>query len=46
MIRGGKIRGWIGAKAGFKFYGVAFAYGYPKTFLEGTASYASNKFNY
>ncbi|GAA0498874.1 hypothetical protein [Deinococcus depolymerans] len=42
----GKLRGWVGAKAGLKFYGVAFAYGYPKAFLEGNVSYANSQFNY
>jgi len=45
----GKIRGWVGAKAGFSFYGgVAYAYGYPKAFVEGTinADIPSNTFNY
>lgn len=36
MSGGGTLRGWVGAKAGFTFYGgVAFVYGYPKAFVEG-----------
>ena len=45
----GKLRGWIGAKAGFSFYGgLADVYGYPKAFVEGTinADAPSNTFNY
>lgn len=45
----GKVKGWIGAKAGFSFYGgLADVYGYPKAFVEGTinADIPSNTFNY
>lgn len=45
----GKVKGWLGAKAGFTFYGgLADVYGYPKAFVEGTinADLPSNTFNY
>lgn len=36
MSGGGSLRGWVGAKAGFSFYGgLAYVYGYPKAFVEG-----------